>query len=478
MFPSQTSLIPVAVALAKFIETNGFKSFFEIYPYWYFGVPFRYLTGPFVPSLLILIHKTLPFLSLFDISIYITILFLILSSLGWGILAFAFCKNKNLSLLVFLLSLIFPWKYLSALALEETSFVISRSLLPFCLLAFEYFFASKSQKRKYAAIVAVCILLLINTSVLPLLVVGVSSLIIAHSQSAEKGLNLSKYIRLSLNILIFGLIFASLWYTPKYWFVVLTNPSIGGYSGIKVILRIFDLLKALIPLALAVYVVHFRSKIKDRLSVFGLTFGLTFLFLTFFRFVGDWDFWQDWTGWMFELEASLAILAAIFVGRVVKRISFSPKIYLLVLSSILILFVSTYFVFLKLGKPRLISREKPVISEGLYKLTEIAGAERVFISGTGVFWANALSDVRQLRGGVDKVSTHPTWDKAAWEFREGNDPEKSKKWLSDLKIKYVLVHEEDSSDFYHDFKYPAKWQEIGVEVWRRGGDVIYRIPGV
>lgn len=51
MYPPQTSLMPVQVALARFLEQGG--DIFVNYPYWYLGTtPFRYLTGPIPPSVL------------------------------------------------------------------------------------------------------------------------------------------------------------------------------------------------------------------------------------------------------------------------------------------------------------------------------------------------------------------------------------------------------------------------------------------
>lgn len=66
VYPAQTSMIPVQIALARFLEQGG--SIFGNYPYWYLGTtPFRYLSGPILPLILVGLHKVLPFLSLFEI---------------------------------------------------------------------------------------------------------------------------------------------------------------------------------------------------------------------------------------------------------------------------------------------------------------------------------------------------------------------------------------------------------------------------
>ena len=47
------------------------------------------------------------------------------------------------------------------------------------------------------------------------------------------------------------------------------------------------------------------------------------------------------------------------------------------------------------------------------------------------------------------------------------------KGLSDLKIQYILVNQDNSSDYYHDFKNAGLWNSIGKVVWRGSDDIIY-----
>jgi len=101
---------------------------------------------------------------------------------------------------------------------------------------------------------------------------------------------------------------------------------------------------------------------------------------------------------------------------------------------------------------------------------------KALLSGTTTFWLNAFFDIPQVRGGKDEVSVHPTWREAVWEIREGIEPEKSVKWLKDLDISYLVVHIEDSEEFYHDFKHPEKFENaFGLEkIYDEEGDRIYR----
>jgi hypothetical protein len=65
MYPAQTSLIPVQISLVKFWEGGG--NVFANYPYWYLGTtPYRYLTGPILPSVMMLCHHVFPTINLFE----------------------------------------------------------------------------------------------------------------------------------------------------------------------------------------------------------------------------------------------------------------------------------------------------------------------------------------------------------------------------------------------------------------------------
>jgi len=71
MYPTQTSMVPVQVALARFFESQGWRAIFNNYPYWYLGTtPYRYLTGPILPTILTFIHKCLLRASFFEVLVW------------------------------------------------------------------------------------------------------------------------------------------------------------------------------------------------------------------------------------------------------------------------------------------------------------------------------------------------------------------------------------------------------------------------
>lgn len=503
MFPSETSLIPVTVALARFIEGEGITSALGIYPYWYLGTPYRYLTGPIFPLLAVGFHKLISTVTLFDITIYIIVFSFLASALGWILLVKKLSGNRirdTVYFLLFAFLLIFPWRYFYSLALGEASLTLARNLLPWALLTFWNSILSPkpsdSTKAYLLPVLSLTLLLLINTSILPIFLVGLASLLLAKSFKGEKFKGIISNLKKALLLSLYSLLLATLWYMPGYWWTVLTNPSIGGASGFRVIIRIFDLLRGSVPLILAVGAVYFSRRIKTRLSVFTLIWILTFGFLTLFRFIGDPDFWMDWTTWLSELEIGLALLVSLKVVNLLKarksqilnlksqtntklQIPKSKQFSIGHLALVIFLFIIPFYLtwrfHLALGKPSLINPKPPEVVQSLQKLQEIAGDKRVFLSGSTVFWANALYDIRQVRGGNDKAAVHPTWHHGAYQLREGKDSALALKWLEGLDTSYVLVHTSNSKEYYHDFRNISKWNKVGRIVWEEQGDFIVEV---
>jgi len=139
-------------------------------------------------------------------------------------------------------------------------------------------------------------------------------------------------------------------------------------------------------------------------------------------------------------------------------------------------FLISYLIWNKLGKPALLSGKIPEGVGSLGSVSNIVKKDLTFLSGSTVFWADALADIYQVRGGRDQVAVHPTWDKAAWEFREGPAGEKTLEWVKKYKVKYVLVHTPDSKEYYHDFKNLEKWSGIGKSVFEGEGDILFKMP--
>ena len=437
MFIPQTSLIPATVALLKFYQLHGFSSFFQNYPYWYFGeVSYKYLIGPITPILLnsdILINN----LS------YIVLVLILTSSIGWALFFVAFFKPEKrfyIFHLSFIILLLGPFKYLYTLAITDFTSFFAKSLIPFFLI-FLY-------KKKYIlSILFLVFLLLINTNALP------SVLVFSFCLSIK---NYKTRLKPFFVVLVSSLLASSVWYGPLYYLKILMNPSIGGRVGLSAIWGALNFFKLLLPVVIAFVAVKMSGKLRRRLPIFIVGSIISFLTLSIYRFFANPDFWMDWITWFYELEISLSLLMAYAVYK---------KLYKYIVLSLFSVLCSLLLFFrLNLGN----KNDMTILSD----LEKIAGTDRVFMSGSTVFQP---SELNQLRGGRDEVIKNSDWLIASYIFRESKDTDLIKKNLSDLKIKFVLVHTKNSKEYYHDFKNEEVWQQIGEKVFEQNGDVIYKV---
>jgi len=320
MYPAETSLIPITVAVARYLKIGGIVSFFGTYPYWYLGIPARFVSAPAIPLLLVLIQGIIPNLDFFSITAYLIIISFIFGVIGWGLLVGRIKKKKpqTIVLLTVIIYTFLPWKYLSSFALSDATLTIAKNLLPLILLSYWSYLSKRTRGNALVAVFATSLLLLVNTSILTILAVGISGLVLASGFKGGKLIHIEKKIKSSIYILLSSLAIVTLWYTPSYWVTILTNPSIGGAEGFKVIFRVLDLFKGIVPLLLAIVLVYYSGKIKNKVTVFSLTWLFTFLFLTIFRFIGDPDFWQDWSTWFFEIEIGVALISATVISELIR----------------------------------------------------------------------------------------------------------------------------------------------------------------
>jgi hypothetical protein len=457
MFPSQTSLIPVGVALARFLGERGLASFTSNYPYWYLGTtPYKFLTGPVVPILTVLIKKLVGQMTYFDIVSILVLTSCFISSVGWALFVGKIKgeKRKFSSFsLYFLLFAVLPYKYLNGLALAEPSAFIAEMIIPFVLIA--------NRKNTYWGALAIAGVLLISTNVLPVLLTGLIILSLTGTRTDGKLKKWEKPLKKTLIITLAGLFLVTFYYTPTFWLTILTNPSIGGAPGVKAILSLIGMARNLVPIVLAVIAVRFSKKISDKLSFFGWVWILVFIFLTLWRAASNINFWMDWISWFGGIEIGIGIL----IAANLKNLRY---LFLLILP-----FAASFFVFKGLGSPVLISNSPPVEVKSIAKLAELSGENLVFTSGTGVFWLNAFYNTPEVRGGRDEVSINSKWLPASYILREETDEKLISQSLNDLGIRFVLVNSDDSSDYYRDFKNVYLWDGIGKTVWKGLGDTIY-----
>ncbi len=465
IYPAQTSLIPIQIALTRFLEEGGNIS--GNYPYWYLGTtPYRYLTGPILPPLLAALDKLIPNLSLFELSFIIIAIFFLIGGLGLFLLVEELGGERRAAVLATVFYLFGPFIPFF-FPFTDGLFLISFSLLPFILLLYSRFLKKNDRGVTVPLAGLIVFLLLLNTSIIPTLLIGMAVVFLALTgwEEAEEKLKRSAFL------LIGCLLVVTLWYTPSFWLTRLGIPSLAGRDLVQVI---FDLGK-LLPTALAITAAFVSVKFfKERHLLRDFVFYWLFIFgfLTLMRFISDPDFWLDWSRYNLELQFGLAAGLGLWLTRIKAK-----NVAAFIGSALIILIWGFLFNHYTIGtlQSDIHQTVEYQISQKLNEATD--PGERVLLSGTTAFWLNAFFDVPQVRGGVDQASVEQRWREAIWEIREGEEIEKSLTWLRDLGISYLVVHTQDSREYYHDFTHPEKFEDVvGLEkIYEERGDRIYRV---
>lgn len=442
MFLHQASLIPSTIALLDFFN-KSFPNFFW-YPYWYLGNPYNFLIGPVMPFLTLSLNRVF---GLSTEQSFWVIFFI--SLLVGNITLYLFCKKlgatKLLSFLVVIANSSLPFTYIM-LNFQNGLSHISLFLLPIVFLIFIDFLKKNSRFFDLLLILSISFLLLIDIEVIVPIIIGFLSLIIVL---VERKLWIETIFKTSL-IFFASLFLATTWYTFGFWQTLIFNPSFGGMPLINLLKLIFDLLLRIIPIIVAVWVVKIGRLKLNSLVFFGLLFSLSFGFLSILRFLSDPDFVLDWISYAQELQFGISFIA---VGAL-SGVMLKQK---LVLGGLVCLVAV-------LGWIKFFDLINDSTSKGFKaNVLNLIGNNvegNFFFSGSSVFFINQYKDLLQLRGGNDVASVHPTWAFAAYQIREGKSFQATENWLKALGISYILVHKQDSKDYFLDFKNSKKFKNL------------------
>ncbi|MBI2421155.1 MAG: hypothetical protein HYV38_03675, partial [Candidatus Levybacteria bacterium] len=123
MFPAQTSLIPITVAITKYVAARGFGG---NYPFWYLGTtPIKYLTGPIVPSALFGLKSLFQSTDYFSLAIALVFASQLIWAAGWFVFVKFLSGSSKLGLVVAVLVLLSPLDLVLSLGLGETSAILA-----------------------------------------------------------------------------------------------------------------------------------------------------------------------------------------------------------------------------------------------------------------------------------------------------------------------------------------------------------------
>lgn len=483
MFPSQTSFIPVQIALIRFFEKGIWRAVFQNYPYWYLGTtPYRYLTGPILPLILSGLHKIFSKTTLFDLMWGVIIFAWIFGGAGVYFLVKAL-KGKEketgsditaiFTVIFYLFGPIVPFLF----RFSDGLFLIAFSFVPWVLLLYFKFLERPTKRRKITLIIAITFLFLLDIQIISRLILGMVAvfLTLVGWRGAEKKL------RQTFFIFIFSFLFSTLWYSPGYWLTLLKSPSFAGKPAFSVIFWLGKLMPTTFAFIFAIISQKF-FKTKNRLRDFCFYWLFIFGFLTLVRFLSDPDFWLDWSTYGTELQIGLAILGGIILEKILQAEKFKILNLRYILKFICVLTIY-FFLFAIIFKKYVFNTfQKDITRSVEYQIGKelqkvVKPNETVFLSGSTVFWLNTFFDIPQVRGGKDEASVDPFWRKAVWEVREGENPQDTLKWLRKLEVDYLVVHTKESREFYHDFKEPEKFEKVSglKKIYDKEGDRIYRV---
>lgn len=468
IYPAQTSFIPIQVALARFLESEDWKALLSNYPYWYLdSTPFRYLTGPILPSLLVGLHNFLP-ISLFTLLLGLIGLIFPVGAVGVYLLVREMKGERKTAILAAVFYFIGPIVPL-VFRFSDGLYLITISFLPYVLVLYLRLLKQWQKQTAIFFILSATGLILLDTSIIPTLIFGMVAVFLARSGWKR----VEEKLKTSLLLIAYSVLLATLWYTPGYWLTLVTAPSLAGKSLLSVATTLPRLLAVALAIFLGIFFTKFFKK-RDLFRDFCLYWLFIFGFLSSMRFISDPDFWLDWIAYGIEVQMGIAMGLSLIISKISKKL---PQTYAIVI--LFFVFVVSWLFLIKRGvidtfQTKVEQTVECRIGKELNKI--VKPGEKVFLSGSTAFWLNAFFDIPQVRGGVDEVAVHPSWDHAAWEIREGTKVELSEKWLKELGVKYLVVHDETSEEFYHDFAYPEKFEKGNFQkVYQKGGDRIYQL---
>jgi hypothetical protein len=479
----QPSVEPTVWFEAEFIKNNFPNLSWN--PFWYLGYPFRFSGPPIFIYILAILSKTLGvpvseiekwliliLLSIIPVSLYIFISFILKNRL-WAFLASVFF------IVVLSFGYLFPqaqasgfnagfgpWHYVGFLTYGGGQRILGLAILPLALL---FLWKALSEWKHFWIILAVIFasLLFLSDHVTSIsFLIGVLTILIV--------LGWDKLGR-ALILLVIACLLVSFWYTPSYIQNILFSPSLAGKPLKDVVTGLIRFFIVLIPAFLAILALK-----KRRVEItFCILWLFLFLFLAFLYFLTDPDFLTEYSRFFPEIDIGIAMAFGLLIQNLkFKRQNYNSKFKSFGFLVAILIFASCILILgWRFNSFRLSQYDPQLEREIANQLKNISNGQRVYLSGSTAFWFNFFEpNIPQVRGGVDQASTNPFWAHASYQIREGESPKLAEGWLKALRVKYVVVHDKNSAEYYHDFKSTQKFEQIGTKVFdNRAGDVIFQV---
>jgi hypothetical protein len=181
-----------------------------------------------------------------------------------------------------------------------------------------------------------------------------------------------------------------------------------------------------------------------------------------------------------ELDAAFAMGVGILGAALLERVSVRALPRAIATSGALLAFALVGIPGWLGVQPRLVAdadwtqwSERRV---ALWLAERLRPGERAFLTGDHAFWLNVFADVPQVRGGQDFSAIDPWPAHAAYQINTGADVAISRLWLQALSVRYLVVTGPESSEVFHDFPNPRKFDGALPVVFNERGVLIYEVP--
>lgn len=365
------------------------------------------------------------------------------------------------------------------LAYGEGPHIASLALLPLAILAFDWALQRRTAWRTLLAAVAVAAVVLTNLIGAFALVTAVFALLLTRAGKFDR-----RSFVLCANALLIGVIawlLMAFWLPPSVLVTVSRNARYieGDYSHTYTRLPVFFVIAACVCLGLRVF-----------LRRLGAGPAVQF-FALWSVVVGGVVLGRYWLNQSvipqphrYHLEMDLAFAAtAVFAARALA-LRASRRAAIALAAVVVVLLAPIAYHEKRWAHGQIGPLDMRSTSE--YHIAKWFDAHqngaRVFVAGNVAFWMNVFNGVPQVAGGVDQARLTNTNLIANYFICSGDgggahDAEYSILWLKASGARMVAVTGPRSTEMFHPFRNPAKFNGILPELWRDGDDAIYGIPG-
>ncbi|MBU1110091.1 hypothetical protein KKB83_00485 [Patescibacteria group bacterium] len=469
-------------------------------PLWYLGFPMYVLYTPLMALLEILINGLAPAISLarayrllaaasyclVPVSLYIFVSIITKKRLAATVAAVAFSVLPSVNYLLvgevrdvasgFSMA---PWRLIILTLYGEGPHTMAQVFILLAAAAYHRLL----EKGSFGWTVGTAFLVMLTgftnaigffALVILFLVMGFAEVLMERSGEVR-----AKKIRISWQVMLLSYGFLAFWYNLAF-----ISDFLGEGEGIlQNYLAFFPWGLVLIGL-LAGGVYALLLKVRN----IGLRIALLWFGVGVFLVLAHYNWGIDYAPQALRYMAEVDMAAAILMGLAVVYVSGLVRGHRLIRSiwtAVVLLSVLAGMFFISRGflnaRRKITAPGKDIKHSAEYEIAQwldnnLERDERVYVSGNYAFWLNHFKDIPQVRGSLDQANIHPWTLHASYQIVKGESGEISTDWLKIMNVGYVVVDTVTSRNSFKDYAEPGKFEGILEEVYRKDGDIVYKIP--